>query len=162
MKTMTQTKPIRGKVARVLNNREIAINRGSNDGVELGMKFNILAPETYEIRDPDTGELLGHIDRPKAPVKVTMVYDKIAVATTFRSRTVNVGGNGIGMGVFVPPKWRKRYETFRENGAKAKTKSKGGAEFSAQVSIGDPVVQIIEAESDKDSARKSARINAIP
>lgn len=157
MKTMTQTKPIRGKVARVLNEREIAINRGSNDGVELGMKFNILAPETYEIRDPDTDELLGYVERPKAPVKVTMVYDKIAVATTFRFRKVNVGGNGIGMGVFIPPKWKNRYETVMDSGAK----SKGGAEFSAQVSIGDPVVQIIEAESDGDT-RRSARTNAAP
>ena len=156
----TRIKPVRGKVARVLNEREVAINRGSNDGVEIGMKFNILDPESQEVRDPDTGELLGYVERPKAPVKVTMVYDKLAVATTFRFRRVNVGGNGIGIGGFNPPLWKNRYETIRENGAKPK--AKGRAEFSKRVSIGDPIVQIIEAEADERSAPKSARISAAP
>ena len=147
MKTMTQTKPIRGKVARVLNEREIAINRGLNDGVEVGMKFNILEPGSQEIRDPDTGEALGYVDRVKLPVRVTGAHDRLAVARTFRVHRVNVGGNGIGIGVFIPPKWRKRYETIRENGAKSKTK--GRAEFSKQVSVGDVVVQIIETEADE-------------
>lgn len=154
----TRIEPVRGKVARVLNEREVAINRGSNDGVELGMKFNILNPESQEIHDPDSGELLGYVDRPKAPVKVTMVYDKVAVATTFRFRRVNVGGNGIGIGGFDPPIWKNRYETFRENGAK---KSKDGAEFSKRVSVGDPVVQAVEIADDY-SARRQARINAAP
>lgn len=151
----TRIEPVRGKIARVLSEREIAINRGSNDGVEIGMKFNVLDPESQEVRDPDTGEVLGCVERPKAPVKVTMVYDKLAVATTFRFRRVNVGGNGIGIGGFNPPLWKNRYETFRENGAKSKTK--GGAEFSKQVSVGDGVVQVIEAEAD-DNTRKPARL----
>lgn len=155
----TRIEPVRGKVARVLNEREVAINRGLNDGVEVGMKFNILDPESQEVRDPDTGDLLGYVERSKAPVRVTMVYDKLAVATTFRFRRVNVGGNGIGIGGFDPPKWRRRYETFRENGAKSKTK--GDAEFSKRVSVGDPVVQAMEI-ADVDSARKSARLNAAP
>ena len=88
-----------------------------------------------------------------------MVYDKLAVATTFRFRRVNVGGNGIGIGGFNPPLWKNRYETFRENGAKSK--SKDGADFSKQVSIGDAVVQIIKSESDGNT-QESARINAAP
>ena len=155
----TQIKPVRGKVARVLNEREVAINRGLSDGVEVGMKFKILNPETQEVRDPDTGESLGYVERAKIPVRVTEIQDKFAVATTFRFRHVNVGGNGIGIGVFTPPKWEKRYETLRENGAKPKTKD--GAEFSKQVSIGDIVVQIIEAESD-DNTRKPARLSPAP
>ena len=156
----TRIEPVRGKVARVLNEREVAINRGSNDGVEIGMKFNILDPESQEIRDPDTNEALGFIERPKSRVRVTQVHDRVSVAETFRFRKVNVGGDGVGWGMFQPPKWEKRYETFSENGAKPK--AKGGAEFSKRVSIGDPVVQIIEAEADDRSAPKSARISAAP
>ena len=32
---------IEGKVAKILNSREIAINKGSEDGVKTGMKFNV-------------------------------------------------------------------------------------------------------------------------
>lgn len=152
----TGIEPVRGKVARVLNEREVAINRGANDGVELGMRFNILNSETQEIKDPDTGETLGHLERAKIPVRVTSVYDRLAVATTFRFRRVNVGGKGLGIGGFNPPIWRNRYETVGENGAKSKD---DGAEFSKPVAIGDPVVQIIEPEA-ASAARESARAGA--
>lgn len=151
----TQIKPVRGKVARVLSEREVAINRGLNDGVVIGMEFNILNPDTQEIRDPDTGESLGRVESVNLPVRVTGVNDRLAIARTFRVHRVNVGGNGIGIGVFIPPIWRKRYETIRENGAKSKLK--GGAKFSKQVSVGDGVVQVIEAEAD-DNTRKPARL----
>lgn len=154
----TGIKPVRGKVARVLSEREVAINRGSNDGVELGMRFNILnSSETQEIKDPDTGETLGHVERVKIPVRVTSVNDKLAVAETFRFRRVNVGGKGLGLGVFIPPKWRNRYEKIRENDGK-QDKTKGNVGLSKPVSIGDPVVQIIEPGAA--SARESARAGA--
>ena len=41
MNNMTQ--PIRGKIARVLNSREVAINKGADDGVKIGMVFKILS-----------------------------------------------------------------------------------------------------------------------
>ena len=145
----TRIKPVRGKVARVLNERQVAINRGSDDGVEVGMKFSILNSDRQEIRDPDTGETLGHVDRAKIPVRVTAVHDRIAVATTFRFRRVNIAGRGFGISAFIPPKWRKRYETLQENGAKFN----GDSDFSKQVAVGDPVVQVIEA---KEEARLSA------
>ena len=154
---MTQVKPIRGKVARVLNEREVAINRGSDHGVEFGMKFNILEPESQEIRDPDTGEALGRIENRKVQVRVSSVYNRMAVAETFVVRRVNVGGSGIGLGVFTPPRWENRYETLKRGDARVNELS----EFDSYVSVGDIVVQIIEAEADGD-ARRSARTNATP
>ena len=156
MKTKTQIKPIRGKVARVLNDREVAINRGSTDGVEMGMKFAILSDDSTEIIDPDTKESLGRIENRKVRVRVASVYDRMAVAETFDTRRVNVGGNGIGMGVFIPPKWVDRYETLNRVDAGANDLS----EFDSGVSIGDPIVQIIEADADDRSARRSTRIIA--
>ena len=105
--------PIRGKVARVLNSREVALNNGASDGVEVGMVFNILNSKGSEIRDPDTGEVLGAVELPKTKVKVTMVQDRVSVASTFRTRRVNVGGSGLGFRrMFEPPKWETHTETF--------------------------------------------------
>ena len=141
MKTKTQVKPIRGKVARVLNDREVAINRGSTDGVELGMKFAILSDDSQEIIDPDTQESLGRIENRKVRVRVASVYERMAVAETFDTRRVNIGGNGIGIGVFTPPKWVDRYETLKRGDSNVNALS----EFESYVSVGDTVSQIIES-----------------
>lgn len=141
MKMTTQTKPIRGKVARVLNAREVAINRGIADGVESGMEFTILSSNAQEVWDPDTNEFLGSVQRPKASVKVTLVYDRLSVAETFRRRRVNVGGTGVGIGLFSPPKWEDRYETLRLNDAPVDEID----ESDSYVSAGDPVVQVVKS-----------------
>ena len=49
--------PIRGKVARVLSDRELVVNIGAADGVTYGMQFDII--ETVLVKDPDTSTLLG-------------------------------------------------------------------------------------------------------
>ena len=137
----TQTKPIRGKVARVLNEREVAINRGAVDGVESEMEFKILNSDVQEVCDPDTNEYLGSVQSPKASVKVTLVYDRMSVARTFRKRRVNVGGTGVGIGLFDPPKWENHYETLRLEDASLDEID----ESDSYVSTGDPIVQVLKA-----------------
>ena len=39
---MDEKIPIQGKVAQILNSRELVINLGSEQGVTLGMHFNVL------------------------------------------------------------------------------------------------------------------------
>lgn len=135
----TQVEPIRGKIASILNDREVALNRGRSHGVSRGMEFDILSNHAQEVRDPDTDEILGSIQRPKVSVKVTLVYDKMSVAETFRKHRVNVGGTGVGIGMFQPPKWEEHYETLRREDARVDEMS----EFDSYVSRGDPVVQVI-------------------
>ena len=137
----TKIEPIRGKVARVLNAREVAINRGEADGVESGMEFAILSSDVQEVSDPDTNEYLGSIQRPKASVRVTLVYDRMSVAETFKTRRVNVGGTGVGIGLFYPPKWEDRHETLRLKDASLEEID----ESDSYVSTGDPVVQAVKA-----------------
>ena len=54
-----RAEPIRGKVAKVLNSREVALNIGEEQGVRIGMVFEILSPVGGVIEDPDTGDTLA-------------------------------------------------------------------------------------------------------
>ena len=137
-----QTSPIRGKVALVLSSREVAINKGSMDGVEIGMIFNIMVSKGTEIKDPDTGELLGSVELPKTMVKVTSVQDRVSVASTFRTNRVNVGGSGLINieHIFQPPRWEIRAETLKTEEAVRGELD----EVDTFVKIGDPVVEHID------------------
>lgn len=76
---------LRGKVAALLNSRELVLNLGSDDGVEVGMRFVILNSKGVDITDPDTGKVIGDVKVPKTVVKVVRVDGpKVAVARTFR------------------------------------------------------------------------------
>jgi len=83
---------IRGKVARILTSRQLALNVGSEAGVKIGMMFDVLDPKGDDIADPDTGELLGSVYRPKVRVEVVEVQDHLSVAQTYKKRRVNRGG----------------------------------------------------------------------
>ncbi len=71
---------VEGKVAKILGNNEVVINRGRGDGVRQGMLFEIFAPEGEEVWDPDTGETLGTVEDIKARAEVTEVKDRLSVA----------------------------------------------------------------------------------
>lgn len=143
------TAPIRGKVARILTSREVAINLGSDDGVIPGMYFDILHEEGQEIQDPDTGDILGNIDRPKIRVKVTHVHGKLSLAATFKKKRTNRGGQYYLEGLskaLMPPRWVTEYETF-------KTEEKTWENLDERdsfVKTGDPVVQVLVTSDDND------------
>ena len=133
--------PIRGKVARVLSTREVALNKGEADGVRIGMIFKILSSKGSEITDPDTGEIIGSVDLEKTSVKVKSVKDKVSVASTFRTHRVNVGGIGLARSrIFEPPKWEVQVETLNAEGNAMEELP----EEDSFVKTGDPVVQVIE------------------
>lgn len=139
---------IRGKVARVLNSREIVITAGANSGVVVGMYFDVMDQKGDDITDPDTGEVLGSVERPKVRVQATQVQDRISVASTFKRKKINVGGVGGSFlseinavsRALMPPKYVTKYETL-------KTDEKTWEDLNEEqsyVKTGDPVVQVIE------------------
>ena len=142
----TQTKKaIHGKVARVLNSREVALNIGREQGVEVGMLFDILTPKGHDIRDPDTGEVLGSLGQAKTRVKVARVLDKLSLAATYRVENVvdtkskpTRSYEYVGMRLFEPPRWVTRRETLRTTEATWDELS----EEDRNISTGDPVVQV--------------------
>ena len=153
--------PIRGKVACVLSTREIAINVGATDGVAVGMYFNVIDPRYENIKDPDTGEVLGSFEHPKVGVRVIQVEEKVSIASTYQEVQVNIGGSGksgnlrplnsyldayLGLGPFaqslMPPNWVTRYETLK----KTERTDDRLDEKDSYVKIGDPVVQVFEKD----------------
>ena len=113
---VAKEEPITGSVAQILNSRELVINRGEEHGVVPGMHFEVLAPEAENIRDPDTNEMLGSVDRPKVVLRIVQVQPKLSVARTFRSRRRNVGGMSafaVFDRLFEPPRYVTEYDTLK-------------------------------------------------
>ena len=154
--------PIRGKVARVLNTREIAINVGTANGVTVGMYFDVIDSHYQDITDPDTNEMLGSIEYPKVRVKIIHVQEKLALATTYQKERVNIGGTGRGLplGPFaralMPPTWVEKYDKLSQT-EETKDLLKEGDGY---VKIGDPVVQVIEAnEEEQEDANRTSKVS---
>lgn len=135
----TQVKPINGKVATILNSREVALNVGKEQGVVSGMIFEILSSDGHEIIDPDTGDRLGSFTLPKTRVRVNRVDSKFSIAATYRSKRVDIGNARM----FNAPVWETRYETLKAKGS-FETSYEDLREQDSYVSIGDPVIQVID------------------
>lgn len=82
--TPKQSKRLEGRVAQVLNERELVITLGSEHGVTRGMKFAILSEKPLEIVDPTTNVTLDTIDREKVRVEANDVRGKITICRTYR------------------------------------------------------------------------------
>lgn len=139
---------IEGKVATVLNERELVLNIGADEGVEVGMRFKILYPGGIEITDPDTNEPLGNVEWPKTEVKVVSVQPHMAVGRTFRTVTIPEVGTPylsafraasmLGFDKYEPAK--EVVETLRSSDGFAEK------ELDASESVvqrGDPAVQVV-------------------
>ncbi len=144
------TQLIRGKVAKVLNAREIVINAGTTDGVTVGTYFDVMDIHGEEIRDPDTNEVLGSLERPKVRVRVTYAQENLSVATTPRSNGVNtdfvVGLADLAIPTLGPVA-RSLIGTPQKPYAQLQKAAETTDELDeedSRVQIGDPVVQVLE------------------
>ncbi|RKU29156.1 hypothetical protein C6497_07130 [Candidatus Poribacteria bacterium] len=115
------------------------------------MYFDVMDPKEQNIIDPDTGEVLGSLERPRIRLKIIHVQDNLAVASTYISKHINLGGDvfinpALGLGPFaralMPPNWVTKYETLQKTG---KTPNDLDEEDRA-IKTGDPVVQVLEID----------------
>ena len=141
----TRTEPIRGKVARIINAREVILNVGQDQGVEVGMSFDILTPRGLNIRDPDTGENLGSFQRAKNRVRVIQTQDRLSLASTFRSRSVADALAEAFFGTRASQATTSRKNQFETLKTDRETWQDLPDEDS-YVSEGDPVVQVFSDE----------------
>ena len=135
---------LEGRVASILNARELVINVGTERGVTKGMKFAVLAESPTEIRDPGTNEVLDVIDREKVRVEATEVRERITVCRTYRSTKVGGGLASVfalqrGLADFEPP--RTVFETFRVQDAQLPPPLKPEESY---VKVNDRVVRVEE------------------
>lgn len=138
------------KVVDILTDRELALNAGATDGLAVGDVMRILPSAPRRITDPETGEVLGEVAQAKAVVRIYEVQERFCLARTFRSRRVNVGGQGLGSAgvfgrMFEAPKYETRVETLRRDASKG---SPIDPEDSV-VEIGD-VAEKVDAEDTND------------
>lgn len=140
----TASRRIEGQVAGILNNRELVINRGVRSGVEIGMRFAVLAPEGIGIKDPVTGESLGDVERPKILVKVTQVQDRMSVATTYRTKTVGGGFDVLRAagGSFFAPRETVHEQLKADKDSYVRPLSRD----DSIVALGDKVVEVVGEE----------------
>lgn len=141
------TDNITGKVARILNSREVVLNKGSSSGMAVGYYIGIIDPTTQGIQDPETGEDICGIRRYKVTLRVTDVSERLCIAATFRTTTENVGGLSYdfpGMRkMFEPPKIISRIETLEFDADSARPISQD----DSRVELGDDFETISEEKA---------------
>ncbi|WP_285775681.1 hypothetical protein [Microtetraspora sp. NBRC 13810] len=137
-------------MAKILADRELVLNKGSADGVEVGMRFVILNRNGADIRDPETGEILGSVDLEKTMVKVVRVHERLAIARTFRtirSAEEPLAAFGIPGQLVRPP--QTVVESLQTDEQRLKDEL---SEEDSSVKLGDPAVQVIGDEYESDDA----------
>jgi hypothetical protein len=145
---------VRGLVAQLLNERELVINRGQSDGVQLGMRFAVLNRHGTGIKDPESGETLGSVEVEKAVVKIVRVHDRLSVGRTFRTLQTPGGplsGLAEAMALMSRPS-RTEVETLRAAGKEDRLEL---SPDESLIRIGDPVVETRgdEFQTEGDTSR---------
>lgn len=77
---MSVTKKI--KIIKIVDETAFIINAGSDDGIEKDNKFEILDTEGEQIKDPESGEVLGNLNTSKGIIVAETVYPKMTIAKT--------------------------------------------------------------------------------
>ena len=130
---MSMKEPIRALVAQILNSTDLALNRGSDHGIEVGMKFAVLDPIGRDIRDPETQEVIGSIDIAKTVLKVVQVSPQLCVARTFRARQSGLNFGALALG-------GTKEETLRSDETRLQQTLHPD---DSKVSVGDTAVQYV-------------------
>jgi hypothetical protein len=91
---------IEGKVAKIIDEYTVVINKGSDNGVEENMRF-IIYEKGKEIIDPDSKESLGYFEYVKGKVKVDIVNEKYSIAKSYHQAIVGVP-NYFNIGAIAP------------------------------------------------------------
>jgi hypothetical protein len=76
------------RVAYVLNNDTVILNKGLYDGVKVGDKYLVYGLSKDEIIDPDSGKSLGFLEIIRGIGEVTFVQDTMCTLQSFATQLV--------------------------------------------------------------------------
>ena len=76
------------RIVKIISDKSIILNVGSDDDVKVGDIFKIISPTTTEVIDPFTKKSLGMLEYVKATVAVTFVYEKMCVCQNSKSASI--------------------------------------------------------------------------
>jgi hypothetical protein len=73
--------PIQGiaTVAAVINDRQVVINKGAQDGIAFGQRFTLYELSEQDIVDPTTNKSLGRLETIKGTGRVVHIQDKLSI-----------------------------------------------------------------------------------
>ena len=137
---------IEGKIAKILNPRELVLNRGSDDGVSVDMEFAVIEPR-LSIIDPETQEPLGELEREKIRVRVFETHPKFSLARTYETYRELNRDRGLLGGFSAQSYYVTQVKRLNTSGAPAYQ------EGVANVNIGDIATQVpglVPNASEKD------------
>lgn len=84
-------RPIEGEVAAILNELQLAINRGRRHGVTYGMRFEVLDQKGVKITDPETSQKLGE----EVPIKIRIRIVRAEENYSIGESDERTGGSGL-------------------------------------------------------------------
>jgi hypothetical protein len=71
-------------IIQIVDEYKVAINRGSEHGIQVGQRFLLYRLSETDIKDPETGESLGYLEIVKGTGKVTHVQPKMSTIQSDR------------------------------------------------------------------------------
>ncbi len=131
---------VEGKLATLVDEIRVAINRGSASGAQEGDVVTLF--RTVQVDDPETGESLGSVDVKKLTLEVETVREKMCVAVVVDLFYADGESNDFVSSI-LRPKRRKRvaYEV------------KKGDRRTVQVEVGEKAT--IDISSDENEETES-------
>ena len=111
-----------------MNSTDLALNKGSDAGVEVGMKFAILSNAGADIKDPLTGEVLDSVEIAKTVVKIINVKPRVSIGRTFRKMESFGIGNILAGGTTRSETLKSDESTVQQELDPSKAKVKYGDE----------------------------------
>ena len=121
------SEPIKGKVAQILSEYELALNIGSDHGVEKGMRF-VIHSSPIALYDHDTNEKIGETTVELERVEVYEVQKRYSLARTF----------------LVAPRITPYPSLFVPSQKKLSVNPDDLMEYEATIKVGSIAVQIVD------------------
>jgi len=144
--------PVEGKVARILSDSHLIVNLGAMQGIRAGTVFTILA-QGDEVKDPDTGEVLGNWEVPKGRVVAVHVQDRLTTCEAYEDATRPPEGEDPSTQVLSADMIRvsMRPETLGTRKAKLNVNRAevAGIPRIGPISVGDKVRALVDLDRGK-------------